>query len=310
VNAPLYARTRRASVGALGEAALIARIRRWLGAASPRPPAGIGDDCAVLPPLLGRQLVTVDPLIQGIHFDRRTPAPAAGAKLLKRNLSDIAAMGGRPRAAVIALALDPRVSVAWLGGFYRGLARESRRHRVPIVGGDVATLPGAFVATLTLIGSAAGRVLTRTGGRRGDWIYVTGRLGRSLATGHHHRFQPRLAEGAWLARRPEVRAMLDVSDGLAKDLWALTPRGLAPAVYGPLLPRRAGASVAEAMGDGEDYELLFCVAAGARRGPFEAAWRRAFPGERLTCVGRLVRANSVPPGALVPGDFHGYEHLR
>ena len=98
------------SVAALGEEALIGRIRRWLGPVSPRAPFGIGDDCAVLPGARGRQLLTVDPVVYGRHFDDSIPARAVGTKLLKRNLSDLAAMGGRPSAAVIALSLDPRTS--------------------------------------------------------------------------------------------------------------------------------------------------------------------------------------------------------
>ena len=112
----------RASVSALGEEKLIAAIRRWLGAASPRAPFGIGDDCAVLRPSRGRQLITVDPVIYPRHFNDRVPPRAVGEKLLKRNLSDLAAMGGRPTAAVLALTLDARVSLAWLEQFYRGLA--------------------------------------------------------------------------------------------------------------------------------------------------------------------------------------------
>src|ERR1035438_7981343 len=212
----LFSRTARGSVSSIGERALIGSIRRWLGPASPRAPAGIGDDCAVLPPPRGRELLTVDPVAYGIHFDDRIPARAAGAKLLKRNLSDIAAMGGRPRAAVVALALDGRVSIEWLAEFYRGLARESRLRGVPVVGGDVTLLPGSFVATLALTGEATGRILTRTGSRAGDWIYVTCAVGRSVRTRHHYLFEPRLAEGAWLARRKGGRAMIDVSDGLAK----------------------------------------------------------------------------------------------
>jgi len=307
---PLFSRTLRGSVTSVGEEALIRSIRRWIGAASPRPPAGIGDDCAVIRPARGRGLLTVDPLIHGVHFDGRVSPRAAGAKLLKRNLSDIAAMGGRPCAAVVALALDGRVSLAWLAEFYKGLARESRRHRVPIVGGDVARLSGSFVATLALAGEASGRILTRRGSRAGDWIYVTGSLGRSLATGHHYLFEPRLAEGAWLARRGEVRSMMDVSDGLAKDLDALTPRGAAPALFGAMLPLRDGASVREAMCDGEDYELVFSAASGARRAALEKAWQRAFPRTRLTCIGRFVRSGAVPPDALKMGDYRGYEHLR
>jgi len=307
---PIFSRTLKGSVASIGEEALIRRIRLWLGKASPGSPAGIGDDCAVIRPARGRGLLTVDPVALGVHFDLRVPPRAVGAKLLKRNLSDIAAMGGRPLAAVVALALDGRVSIRWLGEFYRGLARESRRYKVPIVGGDVARLPGTFVATLALAGEAAGRVLTRTGSRAGDWIYVTGALGGSLASGHHHLFEPRLAEGAWLARRRDVRAMLDVSDGLAKDLAALNPRGAAPAVFGAMLPRRRGASVRNALCDGEDYELVFSVASGARRGSLEKAWRGAFPRTRLTCIGRFVRAGALPPGALKLQDYRGYEHLR
>lgn len=168
------------TVATLGEAGLIRAIRRWLGRASPPPPRGIGDDCAVLAPARRRQLLTVDPVIYGRHFDDRLAPERVGEKLLKRNLSDLAAMGGRPTAAVIALTLDPRVRVAWLRRFHRGLARCARRFGVPIVGGDVAQAEGILAASLTLLGTAAGaRLLTRTGARRGDWIYVTGVLGGS-----------------------------------------------------------------------------------------------------------------------------------
>ena len=109
-----FTKNPRQSVSALGEEKLIAAIRRWLGAASPRAPFGIGDDCAVLPAAKSKQLITVDPVIYREHFDDTIPPRAVGEKLLKRNLSDLAAMGGRPRAAVVALALDPRTSVRWL----------------------------------------------------------------------------------------------------------------------------------------------------------------------------------------------------
>ncbi|OHE85516.1 MAG: thiamine-monophosphate kinase, partial [Verrucomicrobia bacterium RIFCSPLOWO2_12_FULL_64_8] len=196
----------RESVAALGEERLIACIRRWLGSASPPAPFGIGDDCAVV--RAGRRplLVTTDPVIYGRHFDDAVTPGAVGAKLLKRNLSDIAAMGGRPTAAVVSLALDPRVSQCWLEQFHRGLAACARRFRVKIVGGDVAQADRVLGAFLTLFGEAGGpRVVPRAGARIGDWIYVTGRLGGS-GLGRHWRFEPRLAEGAWLARRPEVRA--------------------------------------------------------------------------------------------------------
>ena len=306
-----FTRQSGASVSALGEEKLIAAIRGWLGSTSPRAPFGIGDDCAVLRASRGRQLITVDPVIYGRHFDDAVPPRAVGEKLLKRNLSDLAAMGGRPVAAVLALMLDPRVSRVWLEHFYRGLAAAARRYRVSIVGGDIAQANGVVAASLTLLGESVGpRVLTRTGGRKGDWIYVTGVLGGSLTSGHHYRFAPRLAEGAWLARRPEVRAMMDVSDGLAKDLHAITPPRTTPALNAASLPRRSGANLRSALTDGEDYELLFVVARTARRAALEAAWARAFPKTRLSCVGQFVAPAEVPSSAIALADYHGYEHLQ
>ena len=299
------------SVSSLGEEKLIAAIRRWLGSVSPRAPFGIGDDCAVLPASRGKQLITVDPVIYPRHFDDRVRANDVGAKLLKRNLSDLAAMGGRPTAAVLALTLAPTVKLSWLEQFYRGLAACARRYAVPIVGGDIAQADGALAASLTLLGEATGpRTLTRRGGRVGDAIYVTGELGGSLRSGHHFSFQPRLPEGAWLAQRSEVLAMMDVSDGLAKDLHAVTPRGAVPALRAESLPRRAGADLGDALTDGEDYELLFVVKRNADVAAFENAWRLKFPRLRLTRVGSFVRRGALPEWAVRLDQFHGYEHLR
>lgn len=314
-----FTNSRAQSVAAHGERKLIAGIRRWLGRASPASPFGIGDDCAVIPPTKHHQLVTTDPVIWGQHFDATVPARAAGAKLLKRNLSDIAAMGGRPGAAVVSLALAPQTSVRWLEQFYRGLASCALQHDVRIVGGDITQGPaGFFGAFLTLHGESAGRrVVTRSGASAGDSIYVTGSLGGSLL-GHHHSFTPRLAEGAWLAGRPEVRAMMDVSDGLAKDLNSFTPDRLVPALDAAAIPasaaahRRARATgktpLAHALSDGEDYELLIVVRAGTAK--FERDWRKRFPKLKLSRLGRFVRKNQLPAGALRLADYHGYEHLR
>lgn len=299
------------SVSAWGEEKLIHAIRRWLGSVSPQAPFGIGDDCAVLRPSRGRQLITVDPVIYGRHFDDAVAPHAVGAKLLKRNLSDLAAMGGRPVAAVLALTLDARTSRSWLEKFYRGLAACARRFNVAIVGGDVAQADAIIAASLTLLGEATGpRVLTRRNARTGDWIYVTGALGGSLASGHHFRFTPRLAEGAWLARQTDVRAMMDVSDGLAKDLHALTPRGAAPALDPIQLPCRRGYDLRAALTDGEDYELLFALRRRSEREAFARRWRQRFPKVRLTCVGQFVAEGKLPPTAIPLRDFHGYEHLR
>lgn len=306
-----FTRRRSQSVSALGEEKLITEIKRWLGTASPRAPFGIGDDCALLPPSRGSQLITVDPVVYPHHFDDRVPPKQVGAKLLKRNLSDLAAMGGRPTAAVLALTLGSNVSLGWLEQFYRGLAACARRHRVAIVGGDIAQAEGVLAASLTLLGEATGpRTLTRTGARRGDRIYVTGVLGGSLRSGHHYKFAPRLAEGAWLARRSEVLAMMDVSDGLAKDLHAITPPGTAPALGAKAVPLRAGATVRAALSDGEDYELLFAFSATASARAFERQWAKAFPKVRLSCIGEFVTSGKLPEGAVDLAGYRGYEHLK
>ena len=306
------------SVLAQGEQRLIAGIRRWLGNASPQSPFGIGDDCAVIPAAKNHQLVTTDPVIFGRHFDATVPPRAVGAKLLKRNLSDIAAMGGRPVAAVVALALAPETSVAWLRGFYLGLADCARLYGVKIVGGDITQGPAGFVgAFLTLHGASTGRrVVTRTGAKAGDRIFVSGRLGGSRS-GHHYKFTPRLKEGAWLARQPGVVAMMDVSDGIAKDVQALTMKGLVASVRPSLIPVSAAAHAAarksgrpawvHALTDGEDYELLFVLRAKVDPVDFTRRWARHF-ATPLRLIGTFSR--TLAPDDVNWKKLHGYEHLR
>ncbi len=307
------------SVHALGEEKLIQKIRIWLGDTNPPAPFGIGDDCAVLARSTHQQVITVDPLIYGRHFDDAVSAKAAGAKLLKRNLSDLAAMGARPTAAVIALALSPRTSTRWLEQFYRGLAEAARKFSVKIVGGDVAQLDQGFVATLTLIGRASkDRILTRKGAKIGDLICVTGKLGGSLL-GHHFSFTPRLAEGAWLADRPDVHSLMDVSDGLAKDLRALTPTDAFAAVSSTAIPIAPAArrlaqssgrsSLVHALTDGEDYELLFTLDGRTDFEKFSAAWKKRFP-LLLTRLGAFVAPRKVRDDEIDWKTLSGYEHLR
>ncbi|MDX2110524.1 MAG: thiamine-phosphate kinase [Verrucomicrobiota bacterium] len=310
------------SVRSLGERELLNRIREWLGAAAPASPRGMGDDCAVLPASVAPvNLVTVDALVYGRHFDDSVPAASAGAKLLKRNLSDIAAMGGTPLSAVVSLILAPETRVDFLEAFTRGMAACALEYGVTIVGGDLTEAPGFFGGSLTLLGHAA-RPITRKGGQIGDWIAVTGALGGSIL-GHHHEFTPRLREGAWLAAQPDLCGMMDVTDGLAKDLCELLPVGGAAALDLAELPlseaatelaARDGLSALDhALTDGEDYELVFTVSKETDPIAFRARYEEAlgkppcFIGKIIAHVGRirLLEANTLLP--ITPGT--GYEHF-
>ena len=315
-----FTQQRSRSVASLGEQNLLRTIQGWLGDTCPATPHGMGDDCAVMQGSSRPQLVTVDPVIYGEHFDDHTPAAGVGRKLFNRNISDIAAMGGRPRAAVIALNICNTTKVGWLRRFYEGIAVQARRYHVPIIGGDLARLSNGFAASMTMIGEASHqRVLPRRGSQQGDWIMVTGSLGGSRR-GHHWKFEPRLEQGQWLVRRSGVVSMMDISDGLAKDLLALTPPGCRAALQTEQVPVSASATRAakssgqtplqHALTDGEDYELLFTIKTGANVRSLLSAWKRHFDLP-LTCVGQFVSAaQPLAPDEVDLRDYHGFEHLR
>lgn len=313
------------AVAALGETALIARVRAALGEVAPPAPEGPGDDCAALDPapFPGRRLVTTDAVILGRHFDAATGAAAAGRKLVNRNLSDIAAMGGVPADAVLALILGPDISAAWLEDFVGGMRDAARPVGLRIVGGDLArAATGLFIASLTLTGFAV-KPLLRTGAMSGDFIYVTGELGGSIL-GRHHAFAPRLAEGRFLAAHPAVRSGMDLTDGPAKDLPELLPPNCAALLDLDALPispdaHRVAASSGlpvshHALNDGEDYELAVTVSAEGAEA-LESAFAMTFPGTRLTRIGRITPAAGLAPrrlhdalGAIIPPG--GYDHFR
>lgn len=275
------------------ETALIARIRR-LAAKGQRATRGlelgIGDDCAVWTPAPGRQvLVTTDQLIEGIHYlkDRMT-GQRAGARLLGRGLSDIAAMGGDPRLAFLNLAL-PRAD-SWTTAFLRGFAAAARSYHVAWAGGDVSTVHGPAVASVTVLGEVPrGQALTRSGARPGDRIFVTGKLGAMPA-----RITPRLSVGRALRRL--ATACIDLSDGLSTDLYHLCKESRVGArIISSSIPK--GGSLEQALNRGEDYELLFTAA----RAPSKIA------GVRVTEVGVITKGRGVwlDGKRLRPG---GWEH--
>ncbi|MEC7487355.1 MAG: thiamine-phosphate kinase [Verrucomicrobiota bacterium] len=286
------------SIACLGERKLLSNIQKWLGPCTPPAPHGIGDDCAVLDPFFpGKPLLTTDSLTFGIHFDSNISAKDAGAKLIKRNLSDIAAMAGTPSSAVLALLCGPDVSTMWLQEFFEGVRSACLDYTVSLVGGDVSQVKkGAFSAVLTLTGTASVPILRQTA-QQNDQIYVTGSLGGS-ALGKHYAFLPRLVEARWLSKQSECSAMMDLTDGLGKDLSILCPDKCAAKIDLDAIPIASSAhkiakvskrkALEHAMCDGEDYELLFSITGSSDRSKFESRWAEAFPDLSLTNIGVFV----------------------
>lgn len=316
------------SISRLGESKLIENLRLWLGKATPTTPYGMGDDCAVLPTQTPetQQLVTADPLIFGQHFDASITPEQAAAKLLGRNLSDIAAMGGRPTHALISLALDPNVSINWIEQFYRALSAEANAYAVSIVGGDVSQAEAFMGAFLTLYGETLPGYspLLRHGAKAGSLIFVTGELGGTRLQ-KHHAFTPRLSEGQWLAQSGVCLSCSDLSDGLGKDFANIIPPSLSCEIDCLKVPisqdarKTAQASdrhpLYHAFNDGEDFELVFSTLPSVDLPSFLADWNAAF-ATPLSCIGSAVARSSDEATALIlknaPEGFSaiGYEHLR
>ena len=250
---------------------------------------GIGDDCAVIgrPRDASWLLLKTDAVVEGVHFLPTEDLRRVGWKALCRALSDIAAMGGAPRHALITVAISPERTVADVRALYAGLRKAARKFGVGIVGGETSRSPGPMFVNVALTGEVArARCTLRSGGRPGDALYVTGRLGGSLK-GRHLDFTPRLAEAQWLVSHFKLRAMMDVSDGLAADLPRLAAASRCGfELWKHAIPRAAGCTVAQALSDGEDYELLFAIAP-RETARLDLEWKRAFPRLALTRIGVL-----------------------
>lgn len=252
----------------------------------------IGDDCAVVPAPGNQDLLfTTDFSIEGVHFTRASSAVEIGHRAVARSLSDIAAMGGVPRYCLISLALVSWTDKKWIDGFYKGVNTILRQTGTELAGGDISHAR-QLVCDVMLCGAVAkGRALRRSGAKPGDAIYVSGPLG-----GWRHKsvIIPRLDAGRKLIGK--ASACMDISDGLALDLHRLC---VASGVAAELdnVPMLQGATIRQALHDGEDYELLYTAPA-----------RRSVPGIRIGCI---VKGK---PGALrylgkelAP---QGYDHLK
>ena len=259
-----FAREFSKSVGSLSEKELIRRFCGALKPCMPPSPEGAGDDCAVLPKgnfPLENILSTSDAVILGRHFLPETSAFDAGRKLLNRNASDIASMGGVPVYAMTSSIISPKISIEWIEDFARGLKFAAQKIGVKFVGGDVARGDGGFFSMhLTLLG-AVQKPLLRSGAKCGDRIFVTGALGASFESGRHLTFEPRLKEGLFLAKCANVSACTDLSDGLASDIFDILADGESAEIFADKIPvfDFVGNSLKKSLCDGEDYELLFTM---------------------------------------------------
>jgi thiamine-monophosphate kinase len=263
---------------------------------------GSGDDCAVIDLGVPEQylLFKTDAVVAGVHFDQSADPQQIGHKALARCLSDIAAMAGTPTHAVVTLALPEKFDAGFVEEIYAGMNALASRFQVAIVGGETTTNPGRMLISVAMLGVVRkGKVALRSGAKAGDAIFVTGELGGSRA-GKHLDFEPRLAEGQWLAEHYAIHAMIDLSDGLAGDLrHILRSSRVGAELLSDAIPISRAAKIAKraessakpplltALTDGEDFELLFTVA-GRDAVPLLDAWKKQFPDLRLSCIGRIT----------------------
>ena len=244
----------------LGEFGLIDYVKRHVKI-SGAVKVGIGDDAAVLDYLPGKkQLLTTDMLVEGRHFTRKIKPGAIGYKALAVSISDIASMGGEPQYALISLGVPSRVTVNWIQKFFGGLNALAREYHIQIIGGDTVKSE-KIVVNVTLTGVVKTKeVVLRRGAKEGDQLFVTGPLGNSLKSGWHCSFVPRVRASRYLVQKFKPTSMIDISDGLSADLGHILKAGKVGArLFAEKIPARAGATLAQALNDGEDFELLFTL---------------------------------------------------
>jgi thiamine-monophosphate kinase len=307
----------------MNEFELIAQLTKTLPSNS-SVIVGAGDDCAVLKsgqPGVSLLLKT-DAVVEGVHFKKETAPEKIGHKALARCLSDIAAMAGRPVAALITLALPPHFDLEFVRRIYAGMSQLALKYGVAIVGGETTTNPERMLISVSLLGDvAADKCILRSGARKGDALFVTGELGGSLAQ-RHLEFEPRLAEAQWLAQNFAIHSMIDLSDGLAGDLrHLLQPASLGAELFSPAIPVSRAAKeqgrakskppLLGALTDGEDFELLFTVASRDAV-PLLDAWKKQFPHLRLSCIGKITSVPGIKlrdKTGVRPLEANGYVHF-
>jgi thiamine-monophosphate kinase len=275
---------------------------------------GIGDDTAVLKRPKQNLLFASDMLMDGTHFVLRDIDPKlAGRKALAVNLSDIAAMGGKPIAVTVSLAIpedmDPVVPLKIMEGIY-DLAKT---YNVAVSGGDTNVWKHPLVIDIAVIGEVSnGGPVLRSGAKPGDHIFVTGPLGLSIQ-GKHLSFEPRLKEAAFLHEHYKLTSMIDISDGIAKDLrLVLTASNCGAVLYEENLPRSLNSdgkpcSIDHALSDGEDFELCFTLT------PEDAAKLKrdkSYPGHSIYHIGVITTELDFRFASGKEITINGYVHGR
>jgi thiamine-monophosphate kinase len=304
---------------------------------------GMGDDAAVIRPKQAGEywLITTDMLLEGIDFRYEWTTPRRlGCKSIAVNVSDLAAMGARPRFFTVSLAAPSKISERWILELYEGLTDPRSSKGAQLIGGDLSRSENGIMISVTALGESLNRkVLYRSGGRAGDLLYVTGTLGRSAAglkllqAGRlhprsqaqqealqvHQMPEPRCEVGIWLAQCGFVSCMMDLSDGLSMDV----PRMCAESKVGadihladlPIFPKSRiwdCDPISLALNGGEDYELLFAVPK-SKSCLFEKSYPSKFP--KITAIGKMTR--NVGKIWLIDSEKHrhrlvegGYDHFR
>ncbi len=291
-------------LSSVGENALLALMLREL----PSSREVIGDDCAVVAFRGAKNLLVLktDCVVEKIHFRTSSDPELVGSKAMMRPLSDFAAVSGIPQFALITLIVPATRSTAWVKKLYRSLKRAASKFDVAIVGGETSAIRGPAVISVSVSGFVErGRRVSRAGGKKGDDLFVTGRLGGSLR-GKHLRFVPRINESRWLTKNFHIHAMMDLSDGLGADLPRLAKASkVGFKIDRNALPLAAGATINNAVSDGEDYELLFAISP-RDRARLQRTWRKKFPKVQLTRIGCFSQL-SILNSELLP---RGYVHFQ
>jgi thiamine-monophosphate kinase len=249
-------------------------------------------------------VLKTDCVVEGVHFLRNAKALQVGWKAMMRPLSDFAAASAVPRSALITLIAPQKTDVTWIRELYRGLRKSADHFDVSIVGGETSSTPGPIAVSVSVIGFVErNRAVSRRGGKPGDDLFVTGRLGGAVKQ-KHLKFIPRIIESRWLTKNFSIHAMMDLSDGLGADL----PRLAQASKVGfnidvENLPVAPGANVSAAISEGEDYELLFAISPRDRI-HLARAWHRKFPKLSLTRIGSLSQKSKSKKRKLPLGYIH------